>query len=66
MNITEAKLPLKPRWGALHVVCAYMTNTNWKRENLDTYLPQVRIFFNSSCMVHTHYKSNAMKLYRRN
>lgn len=44
MNRTEGKLPLKPRWGALHVLCAYMTNTNWKRENLDTYLPQVKIF----------------------
>lgn len=44
MNITEAKLPLKPTMGALRVLCAHMTNTNWKGEKLDTYLPQVRIF----------------------
>lgn len=60
-------MPLKPTMGALRVLCAHMTNTNWKGEKLDTYLPQVRMFFfNSSCMVHTHYKSNAMKLYTRN
>lgn len=45
MNITEAKLPLKPMMGALRVLCAHMTNTNWKGEKLDTYLPQVRMFF---------------------